>query len=136
MHKVLPTSAPKPLSTTTPENHNQIFIPLCSMPPLRPIRTKLQPRLKPGLSSPGPSGRSRAIYNALATHSPSGAGRRLPRKQFKARHGALDIRVFERVGVVLFHPGDLVDPIVCFKHVDDESVVGAMVDRVSGQPVT
>jgi hypothetical protein len=58
------------------------------------------------------------------------------RKQFKTRHGALDIRIFERVGIVLFHAGDLVDPFVCFKHVDYEPVVGAMVDRVSSQPVT
>ncbi len=41
------------------------------------------------------------------------------------------------MSVAFFQAGDLVDPVVCLKHVDYESVVvGAMVDRVPCQPVT
>jgi hypothetical protein len=35
--------------------------------------------------------------------------------------------------VILLHTGYFVDPIVCFKHVDDEPVVGAVVDCVPCQ---
>ncbi len=52
----------------------------------------------------------------------------LPREQLETRHGAPDIRIFERVRVILFHAGDLVDPAVGFKHIDDKAIVGAMVD--------
>ena len=35
----------------------------------------------------------------------------------------------------MFHPGDLINPAVCFKHIDDQSVMGTVIDGVSGQPV-
>jgi hypothetical protein len=52
----------------------------------------------------------------------------LPREQLETRHGAPDIRVFERVWVTFFHACDLVDSAVRFKHIDDQAIVCALVD--------
>ena len=39
------------------------------------------------------------------------------------------------MGIILLHTGDLVDPVVRFNHVDDQTIVGAVINRISGQPV-
>jgi hypothetical protein len=39
------------------------------------------------------------------------------------------------MSVILLHTGDLVDPAIRFNHVDDQTVVGAVINRISRQPV-